>query len=246
VNRRLFPWLVVLFSAGCQQQPWTPLVDATAQSGVTESPPKESAESADIPVQDATTDRLSGKVIRVIDGDTLVLLVEGEQGKPEEVRVRLEGIDCPESGQPWSKRAKQELSDLVLNQTAKVWTIGEDRYGRKLGRVYVGTDDKPLDVNITLVARGLAWHFKRYSDDEDLAEAEIAARRERKGLWADPSPVAPWDWRERQREGDNTPAVSTPSEAVTGYWLNTSSGVRHNSGCRELRQDETWAPVRTR
>jgi micrococcal nuclease len=54
-------------------------------------------------------------------------------------------------------------------------------------------------VNLALVAEGLAWHFKRYSDDENLAEAEIAAREERRGLWADPLPVAPWDWREQQR-----------------------------------------------
>lgn len=223
MNRRLFPWLVLFVSAGCQQQQWTPLAETPAQSGVTDLPPKENAASLEIPVQDAITDRLAGKVIRVIDGDTLVLLVDREQGKPEEVRVRLEGIDCPESGQPWSKRAKQELSDLVLNQMVKVWTIGEDRYERKLGRVYVGADDKPTDVNAALVARGLAWHYKQYSEDENLAEAEKAARRERKGLWVDPSPVAPWDWREQQRGGKSTPAASTTAEAAGGYWLNTSS-----------------------
>jgi len=69
----------------------------------------------------------------------------------------------------------------------------------KLARVYVGEGDKRTDVNLTLVARGLAWHDKRYSDDHDFADAEAAARRERKGLWAESVPLAPWEWRNGDR-----------------------------------------------
>ena len=133
-------------------------------------------------------------MIRVSDGDTLVLLVNG----PKEIRVRLEGIDALASGQPWGAKAAQELSELVLNQTVKVLSIGEDRYGRTLGRIYLNVigntpdfEQEEIDVNAALVARGLAWHFKRCSDDEDLSEAELAARRERRGLWSEPNPTSP-------------------------------------------------------
>ena len=88
----------------------------------------------------------------------------------------------------------------MLDQKVEAWAIGEDRDGQKLARVYVGEGDKQTDVNLALVAQGLAWHDKRYSDDEDLAEAEKAARRDRKGLWSDPSPVAPWEWRKTDAE----------------------------------------------
>ena len=81
--------------------------------------------------------------------------------------------------------------------------IGDDRYGRKLGRLFVtapivevaavGT----VDVYVTLVREGLAWHYKAYSDDHSLARAETAARRARRGLWADDEPIASWDYRKQ-------------------------------------------------
>lgn len=125
---------------------------------------------------------------------------------------------------------------------AKVWVIGEDRYGRKLGRVYVGADEQPTDVNVALVAQGLAWHYKRYSDDDQLADAEIAARRDRRGLWVDPNPVAPWDWREQQRQRDAEFKTSSVTATDGKYRLNTSTGVRHNSGCEQFGKTKRGRP----
>jgi len=83
---------------------------------------------------------------------------------------------------------------------------------------------------VALVAQGFAWHFKRYSDDEDLSEAELAARRERRGLWSDPNPIPPWDWRKQPREVERDEAEFTPP--VDGqHWLNTTTNVRHNTSC---------------
>lgn len=238
MNRFLFLWLVLLVPLGCQPQPATSLVTSQAQSGTVNA--DEPDELPEIPLQEAAADVLSGQVIRVADGDTLTLLVDDEDA-PKQVRVRLEGIDCPESSQAFGQKAKQALSDLVLKRTVKVWSIGQDRYGRTLGRVYVGEDDERIDVNLALVAQGMAWHYKQYSDDENLAEAETAARSERRGLWTDSSPMAPWDWRDQQRKTESEQPEFTP--AVDGkHWLNTSSGVRHNNRCEQFGKTKRGRP----
>lgn len=84
----------------------------------------------------------------------------------------------------------------MFRKTVKVEATGKDRYGGTLGRVFVGD----TDVNAHLVRQGLAWWYRKYSDEPKLKAAEDAARRERRGLWVDPSPVAPWDWRKANRE----------------------------------------------
>jgi len=71
-----------------------------------------------------------------------------------------------------------------------------DRYGRIVGRVYVDG----LDVNRELVARGMAWVYRKYSNDPELLRLEAEAREKGLGLWADPNPVPPWEWRRGRRE----------------------------------------------
>lgn len=130
--------------------------------------------------------RLSGKVVGVHDGDNLTLLVERTQH-----RIRLNGIDAPERGQPWNQRARQALADLCFGRQVEVVVRGTDRYGRELGDVYVGG----LFVNAEMVRIGLAWHYIQYSHDEGLAALENEAKQAKRGLWADPSPVPPWEYR---------------------------------------------------
>lgn len=127
-----------------------------------------------------------GVVVGVHDGDTLTLLVDLVQHK-----IRLNGIDAPELGQAWGQRAKQALSDLCFGQTERVVVVDTDRYGREVGDVYAGD----LYLNLELVRAGMAWHYKQYSNDDRLAAAEISARMQRLGLWADAQPVAPWAYR---------------------------------------------------
>lgn len=126
-------------------------------------------------------------VVSVHDGDT-VRAIDGEQ---IEHRVRLAGIDAPELGQAYGRVARDRLRELVLRQRVQVQVHDRDRYGRDLATLEAAGQE----VNRQLVAEGLAWHFTRYSDDEDLAAAEAAARAARRGLWADAEPVAPWQWR---------------------------------------------------
>lgn len=131
----------------------------------------------------------TAKVVRVSDGDTITVLTD----EKEQIRIRLEGIDCPESGQPFGNRARELTAKLVAGKEVRIDKSGEDRYGRTLGYVWIG--DKC--VNHELLKAGLAWHYKYFNKDPKLAEMENIAKAAKLGLWSEPNPVAPWDWRRR-------------------------------------------------
>lgn len=136
-----------------------------------------------------SAETLQGKAVKVADGDTFTLLVDGSA----QYRVRLVEIDAPESNQPYGQQSKQILLGLIAQKTVQVNVSGTDRYGRILGRVYVGE----IDVNREMVSRGAAWVYVRYMKDQSLLVDEAAAKKSNKGIWALPaeSRVAPWVWR---------------------------------------------------
>jgi endonuclease YncB( thermonuclease family) len=134
---------------------------------------------------------LEGRVVGVTDGDTIKILVGERQHK-----IRLNGIDAPEMGQAYGRKSKDRLAALVAGKKVEVLVRDTDRYGRYVGDVLV--DGKSAGAE--LVAVGLAWHYLEYSKDERLAALEKAARAQRLGLWADPRPIAPWDYRRHKRE----------------------------------------------
>jgi len=172
-----------------------------------------------VPPSDLATD-LVGKVVGVSDGDTITVLVDK---KP--IKIRLEGIDAPEAKQSFGNRSKQALSDLVFGKEVRVKKTGEDRYGRSLG--LVSTDG--IDINAKMIQDGWAWHYKKYNRDSKLADLEMQARAAKRGLWTESNPLAPWDFRDRQKPKQ---AASTGGE----HWLNTSSNVRHNQSCEHFKQ----------
>jgi endonuclease YncB( thermonuclease family) len=141
--------------------------------------------------RDRQSDVHQVRVVSVKDGDTIVVSHDGS-----ELTVRFEGIDCPESGQPFDERATQTTRELALGKTVTIRSTGKDTYGRTLARVFL-PDGKELSREI--LARGCGWWFRKYSKDESLGQLEDDARRNRRGLWADKSPQAPWDWRSAQR-----------------------------------------------
>src|SRR5262245_12420471 len=116
---------------------------------------------------------------------------------PNPERIRLSGIDCPENGQAYGKRAKQALSALVFGRDVILQTHGQDKYGRTLADVFLSDG---TNVNHELVKAGWCWWYRKYAPvDKVLEELERKAREARKGLWADPQPVPPWEWRKRSR-----------------------------------------------
>jgi micrococcal nuclease len=135
--------------------------------------------------------KLKGKAIKIIDGDTFDLLVDKTT-----YRIRLADIDCPEKGQDYYKVSKQALSDYLYGSTIEVTFTKKDRNGRILGSVYNG----PVYINLIMVEEGYAWHFKKYSSDQRFAKAEINARKAQRGLWKQPKPIAPWDFRQIRRK----------------------------------------------
>jgi endonuclease YncB( thermonuclease family) len=136
---------------------------------------------------------ISGKVVRVADGDTITVLDEQMQ----QHKIRLAGIDAPERRQAFGQRSREFLSSLVAAQQVEVETEKTDKYGRSVGKVLL----QGRDMNLAVVAAGLAWHYKEYESEQSpsdrllYANAEQEARVLRKGLWVDPAPEAPWDWR---------------------------------------------------
>lgn len=136
----------------------------------------------------AKNEEIRGFVVGVTDGDTLKLLTDDRR----ELRVRLAEIDAPEKSQAFGEVSKRSLSDLAYNKPAMVRVQDIDRYGRIVGRVYVGT----LDVNMAQVGRGLAWAYTKYLTDQQISQFEARARKAHVGLWADKKePVAPWEFR---------------------------------------------------
>lgn len=125
-------------------------------------------------------------VVAITDGDTLKARCDGEQ-----ITVRLAEIDAPEKRQPWGQRSKQNLSLLCYMQQAEIKIQDRDRYGRAVARVICAG----LDANAEQVRSGMAWVYRRYSKDPAMIAIETAAKEAKRGLWSDPSPTPPWEWR---------------------------------------------------
>ena len=132
------------------------------------------------------------RVIRVSDGDTFT----GLDAENRQIKVRLHGIDAPEAKQPFGNVSKQALSDLIAGKTVSVEEVDRDRYGRVVGRVTVGGKL----VNAEQVRAGMAWRYVQFDRRNEFGGLEEEARRQRRGLWADARPVAPWEWRKGEKE----------------------------------------------
>jgi endonuclease YncB( thermonuclease family) len=136
---------------------------------------------------------LTGRVVRVADGDTVTVL----DSSNTQYRIRLEGIDAPESHQAFGTQSKKSLSDMVFDREVTVVYQKTDQYGRLVGKITL--DGK--DINLEQVQAGMAWHYKEYQreqapeDRELYARAEDEARSARRGLWRDPDPVEPSAFR---------------------------------------------------
>ncbi|EBE7682062.1 TPA: thermonuclease family protein [Escherichia coli] len=133
---------------------------------------------------------IQGKVIRVLDGDTIEVL---QDKKP--IRVRLANIDAPEKKQAFGRWSTNQLKALLAGQSVTVSYTQTDRYGRIIGRVFTmnGTEASHF-----MVQSGAAWVYERYNVDESLPALQREAQEQKRGLWADPKPVPPWEWRHKQ------------------------------------------------
>lgn len=134
----------------------------------------------------------TGQVVGVHDGDSITVLANDK----EQIKVRLEGIDAPELKQPFSQSAKEALSAMVFGKAVNFERLKTDRYGRTIAVIFVGQ----TNVNLELVKKGFAWRYDAYSQDPLLLDAQNSAKAAKKGLWADPSPIPPWEWRASKKK----------------------------------------------
>ena len=155
---------------------------------------------------------LSGRVLSVENGDMITV----EDARKKRHKVRLSGVDAPEKAQRFAKQSEQHLSRLVDGKPVTVGYKKYDRYGRIVGKVMVAAPDacpavqlecpKTLDAGLAQISAGLAWHRKQPAEEQAPGEreryefAERDARAKRAGLWADPKPMPPWEWRRAKRQ----------------------------------------------
>ena len=155
---------------------------------------------------------LSGRVVGVADGDTITIL----DSSNTQYKIRLAGIDAPEKKQPFGNVAKKSLSDMVYGKQVSVDYNKQDRYGRTVGKVIVDG----VDANLEQVKRGLAWFYKKYQNEQPLEDrldylhAQEAAEQSKVGLWTEPNPTPPWDFRKSKKQAINSSQV-LPVEAAT-------------------------------
>jgi len=184
-------------------------------------------------ISPATAHPLSGRVVGVIDGDTIDILIETNRT----ARIRLAEIDAPEHDQPWGAKSKRALSDLVFGKAVTLRVATHDRYGRTVARLWVGD----VDVNREMIRQGAAWAFVQYLTDHSLLQVEASARRNHLGLWSLPEPQRrpPWEWR---HSGSRQLSL-LPNSAPLGLAKATSAftcGVKQY--CREMGScaEATW------
>lgn len=141
-----------------------------------------------------TTNNNTGKVIKIVDGDTYDLLTQDRTT----IRIRMNGIDAPEKGQPFYQKAKDFLGQLCFQKNIRIVKKDIDMHGRIVAESYL---DDGTSLSYEMVRNGFAWHFKKYSTDSKLAQLEIDAKNKKLGLWVDENPIAPWDIRAHRRSG---------------------------------------------
>jgi endonuclease YncB( thermonuclease family) len=170
------------------------LMIAWYSKGARNGPPKRPAAAGIRPVSKLPADHerggMVGRVVSVHDGDTITILTPSH----EQVKIRLHGIDAPESGMPYGQASKRALSNMVFGREVVLESYGTDRYGRCIGEVFVDG----ADINRQMIRSGYAWHYRQYDHTRDLQDDEDGARVARRGLWQEPDPEPPWEYRHHE------------------------------------------------
>lgn len=178
----------------------------------------------------ALAGQISGKVVGVSDADTITVLQNKQQHK-----IRLYGVDCPESGQAFDNKAKQFTANMVFGKDVAVTVYDNDRYQRSVGVVRIGG----TTLNEALLKNGLAWHYEKYCKESFCTEwksLQQHAQDDEIGLWGSKNQVAPWDWRKDKRESANRQGIAwdfaqeTPGVKFHG---NVKTRVFHTSSCSQ-------------
>jgi len=144
---------------------------------------------------------ISVTVVAIADGDTLTVLDDAKV----QHHIRLAGIDAPEKKQEFGTKAREALAAKVFGRTVRVDLVAADRYRREVGRVFLGD----RFINLEMVQDGFAWRYVVDDKAGEFTAAQRDAREHRRGLWINPSPESPWEFR-RWRSGRSGPLAPLP------------------------------------
>ena len=138
----------------------------------------------------SNADQYEGRVIKVIDGDTIWVKTNNKH-----IKIRLSYIDAPELKQTYGVRSKNFLTNLILDKNVQINANKKDRYNRHLGEVYIHNVDESVFVNAKMLKSGNAWIYLKHRDNSYLKNLENYARIKKIGLWSEETPVEPWIYR---------------------------------------------------
>ena len=171
---------------------------------------------------------LTGRVQTVDSGDTVTIHTSSQLAR----KVRLAGIDAPEKDQPFFRECLRALSNKVLGQDVRIHVTGEPdrKHYEVVGNLYLGK----RWINGEMVLDGVAWHDSRDQTDKRLVAAQAVARREKRGLWQQSSPTAPWSWVHPSRKGSPGNERREPRNSDRVYLCETSNKY-HKKSCHRLR-----------
>lgn len=180
----------------------------------------------------------TGRIVNVHDGDTVTLL----DPEKRRHRLRLFGCDAPELSQAFGRASRDSLAARAANRNAVFEHHKKDRYGRAVGKLLVDGED----LCLYQVREGMAWHFSKYAHEQSTddrvryAEAEEQARRDRRGLWAEPHPQAPWTFRERLKTRDGLYNGAIQKSGVIVGPLGEAPPNRCVETCARFDDGPTW------
>lgn len=165
-----------------------------------------------------------GKVVAVSDGDTLTALTADKK----QVKIRLVEIDAPEKSQNFGQKSKKSLADICFKKPVVVVEKGKDKYQRTLARVFCDG----VDANAEQVKRGMAWAFQKYLTDPNIDLLEKAARKMKVGLWHDPNPIPPWEFRHFNQ---TSTLISMDKDKASHTGCGHKKTCRQMESCKEAR-----------
>ena len=150
--------------------------------------------SSSILISDAFGYEYQALVIKVIDGDTIVVNHNNDRR-----RIRLLYIDAPEIGQVYGKDSKVFLKNMLSNKIITINAIKKDKYNRELSEIYLYFNGNPVFVNAKMIKSGNAWVYKMNRKNEYLINLENFARTHKSGLWSKNTAIEPWVFRKTKK-----------------------------------------------
>jgi endonuclease YncB( thermonuclease family) len=191
----------------------------------------------------AQAETFSAKVIAVMDGDTVMVLRDGQK-----LKIRMANIDAPEKGQAYGKQSRDSLLEMVGKKQVQIDSQAIDQYGRMIGSISEGG----RNVNQEQVRRGMAWEYSHYHADKTYIGLQSDAQQARRGLWAQINPQAPWQWRKLHpsvKPVPQTPQQGTPSQPAPVMLYDMECGKKHHcsqmTSCDEAHFHLTRCGVKT-